>query len=90
MFVQAHTTHYGSEEDRALYFRGCVLTGGLSASSFLSGQGAKKCFHEQFSAFVGRLPSGGSLQFTRRVIVSDDALSDLNLKRLFGVFLWGK
>lgn len=33
----------------------------------------------QFTVFVGRLPSGGSLQFTRRVIVSDDALCSLNL-----------
>lgn len=54
-----------------------------SSPDFLSvQQESKKCFNVQFTVFVGRLPSGGSLQFTRRVIVSDDALCSLNLNCL--------
>lgn len=55
----------------------------LSSPDFLPvRQGEQKCFNVQFTVFVGRLPSGGSLQFTRRVIVSDDALCSLNLNCL--------
>lgn len=87
MFVQPLTTPFGSKGDGPFHFRGDVVTGGVySIVSRLVTCPARgqKCFNVQFTVFAGRLPSGGLLQFTRRVIVSDDALCSLNLNSLFG------
>lgn len=89
LFVQPRTTPFGLKENGAFNFHGSVVPGDVF--SFVSrrqtcpskegggGGEEKKCFHVQFTVFVGRLPSGGSLQFTRRLIVSDDVLCSLNL-----------
>ncbi|XP_056894627.1 ankyrin repeat domain-containing protein 13C isoform X2 [Takifugu flavidus] len=86
LFFQPRTTPFGLKGNGAFHFHGSVVPGDVF--SFVSrrltcpskeGGRKKKCFHVQFTVCVGRLPSGGSLQFTRRVIVSDDALCSLNL-----------